>query len=243
MNRAYRIAVADDEQIMRECFERLVPLLGHKVVAAAATGRQLVEECARAQPDLVITDIKMPDMDGIEAVQQMNRERPVPAVLVTGHDSPELVERAIAIPALAYLVKPIKPTDLGPAIVLTMSRFEQLQALRRDAADLKQALEERKVIERAKGIVMHRLRLEESEAHRALQRLAADHNRKLIDVVHEVIKAEQMFQSLEGSGEWRGHRQGREHGGTDGLIALASHGAASGSAPIPAAVQCRSSCT
>ena len=120
------------------------------------------------RPDLVITDIKMPDMDGIDAATQIYRERPIPVILVSAYHDPEFIRRAEADHILAYLVKPIKQADLEPAIALAMRRFEQFQALRKEAADLRQALEDRKVIERAKGILMKKAGLDEHDAFRRL---------------------------------------------------------------------------
>jgi response regulator NasT len=211
MSRGYKIAVADDEPVMREYFQKVLPEMGHQVVAVAGTGKELVEQCARARPDLVIADIRMPDMDGLEAVEQINKTRPVPTVLVTGHDDPTYVNRAQAGPAMAYLVKPITQADLGPAVAMAVTRFEQMQGLRKEATDLRQSLEDRKLIERAKGIVMRRLHLDEPEAYRRLQRMAADNNRKLTDVANEVLNAEQVFQPLEDGG--REYRGAREHHG------------------------------
>jgi AmiR/NasT family two-component response regulator len=151
MNPSLRIAVADDEPDMRDYFQKSLPRLGHKVVVVAENGRDLVEQCRVAQPDLVITDIKMPDIDGIDAAIAIYKDRPVPVILVSAYHTPELIERAEADHILGYLVKPIKQADLEPAIALTMRRFEQFQTLRQEAADLRQALDDRKLIERAKG--------------------------------------------------------------------------------------------
>ena len=156
MSRALRIAVADDEPDVRDYFRRILPRLGHQVVAVAQTGRELVEQCRATRPDLVITDIKMPDMDGIEAAVAIGRDEPVPIILVSAYHHPQLFERAQGEHILAYLVKPAKQADLEAAITIAMQRFEQFQALRREAADLRQALEDRKVIERAKGLLMKR---------------------------------------------------------------------------------------
>ena len=194
MNRALRIAVADDEPDMRDYFRKILPRLGHQVVAAAESGRQLVEQCRQAQPDLVITDIKMPDMDGIEAAIAIYRETPVPVILVSAHHDPELIARAEADHILGYLVKPIKQTDLEPVIALTIRRFEQFEALRREAADLRQALEDRKVIERAKGVLMKRGPMDEQDAFRRLQKLASEKSRKLIDIAHTILLAEEAVQ-------------------------------------------------
>jgi AmiR/NasT family two-component response regulator len=191
MNTTLRIAVADDEPDMREYFQKLLPRLGHKVIGAVCNGRELVELCRTSKPDLVITDIKMPDMDGIDAAAQIYRDRPVPVILVSAFHDPELIERAESDHVLGYLVKPIKPSDLEPTMALAMRRFEQFQALRQEAADLRQALEDRKIIERAKGILMKRARLDEQEAFRRLQRLASEKSRKLVDIANMVVVAEE----------------------------------------------------
>jgi len=194
MNRPLRIAVADDEPDMRDYFRKILPRLGHQVVAAAGTGRELLELCRAAGPDLVITDIRMPDLDGIDAATLLYQERPVPVILVSAYHDPELIARAGADHILGYLVKPIKQSDLGPAIALALRRFEQFEALRQEAADLRQALEDRKVIERAKGLLMRRAGLDEQEAFRRLQKVAMDGNRRLIEVAHMILTAEEAFQ-------------------------------------------------
>lgn len=196
MNPSLRIAVADDEFDMRDYFKKSLPRLGHQVVAVAQNGRELVEQCKAQHPDLVITDIKMPDMDGIGAAVQIYRDRPVPVILVSAYHDPELIARAESDHILGYLVKPIEQANLEPVIALAMRRFEQFQALRREAADLRQALEDRKVIERAKGILMKRGSLDEQEAFRRLQKLANEESRKLIDIAHMILLAEKAVQPL-----------------------------------------------
>jgi response regulator NasT len=133
MNRALRIIVADDEPDMREYFQKCLRRMGHRVVAVAKTGQELVEQCRVLQPDLVITDIKMPDLDGIDAACQLYRERRIPVILVSAYLDPALIERAEADHVQAYLVKPIKQADLEPAIALAMRRFAQFEALRAGA--------------------------------------------------------------------------------------------------------------
>jgi response regulator NasT len=191
MTASLRIIVADDEPDMREYFQKLLPRLGHQVVGAAQDGRALLELCRKERPDLVITDIKMPDMDGIDAAVQLYRERPLPVILVSAYHDPDLIARAEADHILGYLVKPVKAADLGPTIALAMRRFEQFQTLQQEAADLRQALEDRKVIERAKGILMKRSRLDEQEAFRRLQKLASEKSRKLIDIAQMILVAEE----------------------------------------------------
>jgi response regulator NasT len=194
MNRALRIAVADDEPDMRDYFRKILPHLGHQVVSVAATGRELIEYCRATRPDLVITDIKMPDMDGIDAAICLYKERPVPVILVSAYHDPELIARAEADHILGYLVKPIKQSDLEPTIALAMRRFEQFEALRKEAADLRQALEDRKLIERAKGLLMKKVGLDEQEAFRRLQKLAMDGNRRMVEVAQSILTAEEAFQ-------------------------------------------------
>ena len=192
-----RIAVADDEADMRDWFERILPTLGHQVVSVAETGLELAEHCRTLQPDLVITDIKMPDMDGIEAAQTICAERPVPIILISAYHDAELVERAEADHVLAYLVKPIGKAALGPAIGLAMRRFSELQELRKEAADLRQALADRHVIEQAKGVLMKVTRIDERTAFRRLQQLAADKNQKLIEAAQAVLALEKALRPTE----------------------------------------------
>lgn len=191
MNRPLRIAVADDEPDMQDYFRTILPQLGYTVVAVAGTGRELVEQCRATRPDLVITDIKMPDMDGIEAARQIYRDGPMPVILVSAYHDAEVVRRAEAEHVLAYLVKPIKQADLEPAITIAMRRFEQFQALHKEATDLKQALEDRKTIEKAKGVLMKRAGLDETDAFRRLQKLASDKNQKLVAIARMILTAEE----------------------------------------------------
>ncbi len=195
--RALRIAVADDERDTRQLFEELLPRLGHTAVVVAENGQELVERCRSTRPDLVITDIKMPDLDGIEAAAAVNREQLVPVILVTGHHDTQLVARAGAEHIMAYLIKPVKPVELEATIRLAMVRFGHFQELRAEAASLRQALEDRRCIEQAKGVVMKRLRLDEPQAYRRLRKLASDNNRKLAEVAQRVLAADEIFQALE----------------------------------------------
>ena len=193
MNRSLRIAVADDEPDMQDYFRTILPLLGHEVIAVAGTGRELVEMCRATPPDLVITDIKMPDMDGIDAAARIYKDAAVPVILVSAHHDPATVRRAEAEHVMAYLVKPIKQADLEPAIAIAMRRFDQFQALHKEAADLKQALEDRKTVEKAKGILMRKAGLDEADAFRRLQKLASDKNQKLVAIARMILTAEEAY--------------------------------------------------
>jgi response regulator NasT len=195
MNPTLRIAIADDEPDMRDYFQDVLLRLGHNVVAVARNGVELVELCRKTVPDLVITDIKMPELDGIDAACQIYQNRPVPVILVSAYHDPTLIERAETDHVMGYLVKPIKQADLGPTIAIAMRRFEQFQALRQEAIDLRQALADRKTIERAKGILMKKTGLDEADAFRRLQKLASEKNRKLVEIASMILTAEEAFQS------------------------------------------------
>jgi AmiR/NasT family two-component response regulator len=193
MTHVLRIAVADDEPRMLQFYDMALGQLGHEVVVKAENGRMLLEECRNKHPDLVITDIKMPDMDGLEAVTLLRNEQPIPVILVSAFNDSDYVEKAVRSHVLAYLIKPIKKEDLGPAISLVMQRFQEFQALRQEAADLRQALEDRKVIEQAKGILMKRTGLSEPDAFKRLQLLSSQKSRKMIEVAKMLVMAEEAF--------------------------------------------------
>jgi response regulator NasT len=193
MNISLAVAIADDEPRMRDYYREILPLLGHRVTVAAATGRELVDGCRADRPGLIITDIKMPDMDGIDAAREVCRGEPIPVILVSAYHEPDLFERAKAEHILAYLVKPIKQADLEAAISIALQRFEQFQALRKEAGELRQALDDRKVIERAKGLLMKQAGLDEEAAFRRLQKVARDHNQKLVEVARMILRADEAF--------------------------------------------------
>ena len=127
MTAALSIAVADDEPRMRDYYCSTLPLLGHRVVVVAQDGREMVERCRNTRPDLIITDIKMPDMDGIDAVREICGVEPIPIILVSAYHDVDLLDRARREHILAYLVKPIKQADLEAAISVAMQRFEEFR--------------------------------------------------------------------------------------------------------------------
>jgi response regulator NasT len=188
-----RILIADDESIRLMSLRKQLAALGHRVVGEASSGEQAVALAEATQPDLAILDIKMPVLDGIEAAQQITAARPIPIILLTAYNETELVERAAQASIAAYLMKPVAEEDLLPAITLALRRFRQFEALRREVSDLREALEARKLIERAKGILMHRLGLSEDEAFRRLQRQSQDSNRKLAEVAEAIVMADRLL--------------------------------------------------
>lgn len=193
MTKALRIAVADDEPEMREYLQETLSLLGHELTCAVATGRELLEHCQESPPDLIITDIKMPDKDGIDASMEICRKHPLPVILVSAYHDQDLVDRALADHVLAYLVKPIKQADLETAIALVMRRFKEFHALQQQADDLRQALEDRKIVERAKGVLMNRAGLSEPDAFRRLQKLSSEKNRKMVEIARTIVEADEAF--------------------------------------------------
>ena len=197
MEHCLRIAIADDERDMREFLQEALTRMGHDVIVAAADGNTLLERCNVLEPDLIITDIKMPRLDGIDATSAVNRQRQVPVILVSAHHDAELLARVGTDMIMGYLVKPVKEADLRAAIAVGLARFQNIQALATESADLRRSLEDRKLTDRAKGIVMKRLRLDEDEAYRRLRKLASNHNHKLIEVVQEVVQADGVFQDLD----------------------------------------------
>jgi len=187
MSTALRIAVADDEPAMLRDFRETLIELGHDIVCLAMTGRELVMKCRDLRPDLVITDIKMPDMDGLEAAAEIRQEHPVPVVVVSAYHDRKFIERALENHVLAYLSKPVKQADLETAIALVMRRFQEFQLLRKEADDLRQALADRKVIERAKGILVKQGNLDEEEAFRRLQDLASTKHQKMVQIAQAIL--------------------------------------------------------
>ena len=163
------------------------------MIAEASNGEEAVALAAATQPDLAILDIKMPVADGIEAAQRITQSRPIPIILLTAYNEAELVERAAQANISAYLMKPVAEEDLLPAITLALIRFRQFEALRREVSDLREALEARKIIERAKGILVRRLDLTEEEAFRRLQKQSQDSNRKLAEVAEAIVMADRLL--------------------------------------------------
>ncbi len=191
--RPLRILIADDESIHVLSLRVQLQNLGYQVVGEAATGREVVDLARRLSPDLIILDIKMPGIDGIEAAEIITQERPVPIILLTAYSEAELAQRAAQANIFAYLMKPVSEDDLLPAITLAMSRFHQFQALRQEVESLREALEARKLVERAKGILMRRLNLTEEEAFHRMQRRSQDLNKKLSEVAEAIIMADKML--------------------------------------------------
>ena len=183
-----RVLVAEDEALIRLDLVEMLKEEGYQVVGEAGDGQEAVRLAEELRPDLVILDIKMPKMDGIEAASNIAGERIAPVVILTAFSQRDLVERARDAGAMAYLVKPFAKRDLVPAIELAVSRFTEVQALEAEVADLNERLEARKAIERAKGLLMSKHNLSEPESFRWLQRTAMDRRTTMKAVAQAVLE-------------------------------------------------------
>jgi AmiR/NasT family two-component response regulator len=186
--KAPRVLVAEDEALIRLDLVEMLREEGYDVAGEAADGEEAVKLATELNPDLVILDVKMPKVDGIEAAQQIAGNRIAPVVILTAFSQRDLVERARDAGAMAYLVKPFAKRDLVPAIELAMSRFSELAALEQEVAGLTERLETRKVVERAKGVLMTKQGLSEPEAFRWVQRTAMDRRTTMKAVAEAVIE-------------------------------------------------------
>jgi two-component system, response regulator PdtaR len=190
-----RIIVADDEALIRMDLREMLTNLGYLVVGEVADGRSAVNQARELRPDVVVMDIKMPDMDGIEAAKVLTEERIAPTVLLSAYGQRELVERAREAGVVAYLVKPYREEELAPAIEVALARFREFQTLQKQVDDLQAALETRKLVDRAKGILMDKQGLSEAEAFRKIQKMSMDNRKPMKDVAEAIILAHQVGQS------------------------------------------------
>jgi two-component system, response regulator PdtaR len=189
-----RVIIADDESLIRMDLREMLTNLGYLVVGEVADGRSAVNQARELRPDVVVMDIKMPDMDGIEAAKILTEERVAPVVLLSAYSQRELVDRAREAGVVAYLVKPYREEELAPAIEVALARFAEFKDLEKQVADLQQALETRKLVDRAKGILMDKQGLTESEAFRKIQKMSMDNRKAMKDVAEAIILAHQVGQ-------------------------------------------------
>jgi len=190
---AIRILVAEDNDLVALTLEEQLKSLGYDVIAVAHTGAEAIDLAARLSPDLIIMDIRMPEVDGIEAAARVIAQRPTPIVMLTAYSERETIRRAEAAGVLAYLVKPVSEAALAPAINIALARFKDSQHLRAQVTELEENLEARKLIERAKGILMQRLGLSEHDAYERLRQRARDKRAKMKDIAQAIIEAEELL--------------------------------------------------
>jgi two-component system, response regulator PdtaR len=181
-----KVVVAEDEGLIRMDIVATLEEAGLTVVGQAGDGEAAIELATEHEPDLVIMDIKMPKLDGISAAEKIN-ELKIPVVLLTAFSDAELVSRAAAAGAMAYVTKPFKPTDLVPAIQIALSRHEELISLEQEISDLSERLETRKLIDRAKGLLQSKMKLTEPDAFRWIQKASMDRRLTMAQVAKAVI--------------------------------------------------------
>ncbi|HNR96498.1 MAG: putative transcriptional regulatory protein pdtaR [Chloroflexi bacterium ADurb.Bin180] len=187
-----RILIADDESLILMDLREMLTNLGYLVVGEANDGRSAVNMARELRPDLVLMDIKMPDMDGVEAAKILTSEKVAPVLLLTAYSQQELIDRAREAGVVGYLVKPFRESNLAPAIQITLARFEEFRAVQKEADDLKDALETRKIVDRAKGILMDTQNLSEQEAFRRIQKMSMNTRRPMKDIAEAIILASEM---------------------------------------------------
>jgi AmiR/NasT family two-component response regulator len=187
---ALRLLVAEDEDAVRNAIVQMSESLGHQVVAQARDGPEAVDLVAQANPDLVLLDIRMPKLNGLEAAKAILASRPLPIVIVTGHTEQSLIDDAAELGVFSYLVKPLTCERLAAAIATALARFKDLESLRGEVGELKDSLDARKLVERAKGIIMRDMKVGEQEAYRWLQRTSTRSNQKLAEVARRIVALE-----------------------------------------------------
>lgn len=184
-----KAVIAEDEQLTRTIIRARLEKLGHTVVAEAGDGVQAIEAARAHHPDVIIMDIKMPVMDGIEAARNILAENPCAILFLSSFNEQELVEQASETGALAYLMKPFRKEDLSPALEMAVRRYRQIQSQKKEIDELKETLETRKLIERAKGILMDRHHMSEDEAFKRIHFQARNQNKKMREIAQSIITA------------------------------------------------------
>jgi response regulator NasT len=188
-----RLVVVEDDPTMRVFLkDTLEKQLGHEVVGEAATGTDMVRTVLDMEPDVVVFDIHLPHMTGLDALRQIYQERIVAAVAITGDRDKDLVRRALEEHVLAYLVKPVEAHQLAPALLIAWARFDELRGLKTENESLRQTLNNRKIIERAKGVLMKRHRWSEADAFRRLQRGAMNRRVAMVDLAQAILNGEEV---------------------------------------------------
>jgi response regulator NasT len=188
-----KVVLVEDDTNMRVFLRDILEgELGHEVVGEAATGTDMIRTVLAHEPDVVVFDIHLPHLDGLEALRQIYESKVIAAVAITGDRDQSLVFRAMEEHVLAYLVKPVEAHQLGPALQVARARFEELDSLTKENLSLRNTLESRKIIERAKGVLMKRYRWFEADAFRRLQRCAMNRRVSMVDLAKAILNGEEI---------------------------------------------------
>ncbi len=193
MNRQCKILIADDEKPVAAGLQAQLEALGYDVVAVVDDGQRAIEVCRRTQPDVILMDIEMPGLDGLSAARQIARDPGTPVIILTAHGHPNLIDQAVQDGVVHYLLKPVTSPSLHAAIQVAVARARELKGLRENVNLLEMTLRERKLIERAKGILMTRRGLSEPEAFRMLQRQSQDKRMPMAKLAESIVQADEFF--------------------------------------------------
>lgn len=189
-----RIVIADDEAVIRLGLRTMLEERGYRVVGEAGDGKRVLDLVGKLRPDLVFLDIKMPGLDGLAAAERLQESAHVPVILLTAYGERSLIERAQRAGVMGYLMKPLRETDLAPAIEVALARFRDLRSMAVEITDLQEDLEIRKLVERAKGALMDRLGLSEEEAYRRIQTASRASRRSMKEIAQQVLAGEDLPQ-------------------------------------------------
>jgi len=197
VNSRWRVVVIDDHAPSKAAVAEAVVAMGGVVAGEGSSAAETPALIERSRPDVVILAVGLPDGDGVATAQAIMARAPCPIVLLTSRTDPAVIERARAAGVMAFLLKPLRPAELGPAIDLAVARFREFEAIRKENADLKKAIESRKLVERAKGFLMEREGLTEADAFRRIQKASMDSRRSMAEVAEALLLAAKVSKGQE----------------------------------------------
>jgi len=186
-----RVIIADDESVIRTDLREMLTTLGYLVVGEVGDGESAVNLARELKPDVVIMDIKMPNMDGIEAARVLTQEKIAPVLLLTAYSQRDLVDRAKEAGVVGYLVKPFREQEIVPAVDIALARFQEFRELEKQVGDLTETLETRKIVDRAKGVLMDSQHLTEAESFRKIQKMSMNTRKPMKEIAEAIILAQE----------------------------------------------------